>query len=105
MRLATEREFHLVCPLTADDKAAIVRRTMAIGARIHLTWTCYLGRDRAYGTCDACQLRISAFPAGRRDRPCPVRHRDRLVRLCALLRAPGLTYFCGGALCPSVPSA
>lgn len=61
MRLATEREFHLVCPLTADDKAAIVRRTMALGARIHLTWTCYLGRDRAYGTCDACQLRISAF--------------------------------------------
>lgn len=63
LRLATEREFHIVRPLIADDKAAIVRRALALGAPIHLTWTCYLGEERACGTCDACQLRVRAFQA------------------------------------------
>lgn len=61
LRLATERPFIIVRPLIADDKAAIVRRALALGAPIHLTWTCYLGGDRACGTCDACQLRVGAF--------------------------------------------
>lgn len=61
LRLATEREFHIVRPLIADDKAAIVRRALALGAPIHLTWTCYLGGEQACGTCDACQLRVGAF--------------------------------------------
>jgi len=61
LRLATEREFHIVRPLIADDKAAIVRRALALGAPIHLTWTCYLGGGQACGMCDACQLRISTF--------------------------------------------
>ena len=61
LRLATERQFHVVRPLVADDKPAIVRRALALGAPIHLTWTCYLGGERACGTCDACQLRVGAF--------------------------------------------
>lgn len=61
LRLATERQFHIVRPLVADDKPAIVRRALALGAPIHLTWTCYLGGERACGTCDACQLRVGAF--------------------------------------------
>jgi 7-cyano-7-deazaguanine synthase len=61
LRLATEREFTIVRPLIADDKAAIVRRVLALGAPIHLTWTCYLGGEQACGMCDACQLRIGAF--------------------------------------------
>ncbi|NTU83231.1 MAG: 7-cyano-7-deazaguanine synthase QueC [Chloroflexales bacterium] len=61
LRLATERPFIIARPLIADDKAAIVRRALALGAPIHLTWTCYLGGDRACGTCDACQLRVGAF--------------------------------------------
>jgi 7-cyano-7-deazaguanine synthase len=61
LRLATEREFTIVRPLIADDKAAIVRRALALGAPIHLTWTCYLGDVPACGMCDACQLRIGAF--------------------------------------------
>lgn len=61
LRLATERAFAIVRPLIADDKAAIVRRALNLGAPIHLTWSCYLGAERACGTCDACQLRIGAF--------------------------------------------
>ena len=61
MRLATERDFTIVRPLIGDDKSAIVRRAIALQAPIHLTWTCYLGGERACGTCDGCQLRIQAF--------------------------------------------
>jgi 7-cyano-7-deazaguanine synthase len=61
LRLATEREFVIVRPLITDDKAAIVRRALVLGAPIDLTWTCYLGGELACGTCDACQLRIGVF--------------------------------------------
>ncbi|HMA37756.1 MAG TPA: 7-cyano-7-deazaguanine synthase QueC [Chloroflexia bacterium] len=61
LRLATRREFTIVRPLIDDDKPAIVRRALRLGAPIPLTWTCYLGEERACGTCDACQLRIAAF--------------------------------------------
>lgn len=61
LRLATLREFTIVRPLIRDDKPAIVRRALDLGAPLHLTWTCYLGEEKACGRCDACQLRISAF--------------------------------------------
>ncbi len=61
LRLATERDFTIVRPLIGDDKPAIVRRAIALRAPIHLAWTCYLGGERACGTCDACQLRVQAF--------------------------------------------
>lgn len=61
LRLATERDFHIVRPLIAADKPAIVRQALDLAAPIHLSWTCYLGGELACGTCDACQLRIRAF--------------------------------------------
>lgn len=61
LRLATLREFTIVRPLIRDDKPAIVRRALDLGAPLHLTWTCYLGEEQACGRCDACQLRVSAF--------------------------------------------
>ncbi len=63
LRLATLRDFTIVAPLITDDKPAIVRRALALGAPIDLTWTCYLGAERACGGCDACQMRIAAFRA------------------------------------------
>lgn len=63
LRLATLRPFTIVRPLIQDDKAAIVRRALDLGAPLERTWTCYLGGDRACGTCDACQLRVAAFQA------------------------------------------
>jgi 7-cyano-7-deazaguanine synthase len=61
LRLATLRDFTILRPLITDDKPAIVRRAIDLKAPIHLTWTCYLGEERACGTCDACQMRIAAF--------------------------------------------
>ncbi len=61
LQLATLRPFSIVRPLIEDDKPAIVRRALALNVPIHLTWTCYLGGEAACGTCDACQLRLSAF--------------------------------------------
>jgi 7-cyano-7-deazaguanine synthase len=61
LRQATERSFTIARPLIGDDKPAIIRRALDLGAPIHLTWTCYLGEERACGTCDACQLRVSSF--------------------------------------------
>lgn len=61
LRAATLREFTIIRPLIGDDKPAIVRRALVLGAPLHLTWTCYLGEERACGSCDACQLRVSAF--------------------------------------------
>jgi 7-cyano-7-deazaguanine synthase len=61
LRLATLRDFVIVRPLIGDDKAAIVRRALDLGAPVPLTWTCYVGGERACGTCDACQLRVNAF--------------------------------------------
>jgi 7-cyano-7-deazaguanine synthase len=61
LRAATLREFTIIRPLIRDDKPAIVRRALDLGAPLHLTWTCYLGEEKACGACDACQLRVSAF--------------------------------------------
>lgn len=61
LQLATLRPFTIIRPLIHDSKAAIVRRALDLGAPIERTWTCYLGGERACGTCDACQLRIEAF--------------------------------------------
>lgn len=61
LRQATERGFIIARPLIRDDKPAIIRRALALDAPIELTWTCYLGEERACGRCDACQLRVTAF--------------------------------------------
>lgn len=61
LRLATLRDFTIVRPLIKDDKPAIVRRALELGAPIQLTTTCYLGGEKACGSCDACQLRVAAF--------------------------------------------
>jgi 7-cyano-7-deazaguanine synthase len=61
LRLAALRELTIVRPLIGDDKPAIVRRALDLGAPLHLTGTCYLGEEKACGRCDACQMRVSAF--------------------------------------------
>src|SRR5208337_356065 len=33
----------------------------AIGAPLHLTWSCYQGEELACGACDSCLLRLRAF--------------------------------------------
>jgi 7-cyano-7-deazaguanine synthase len=48
-------------PLIGLDKGAIVRRGAALGAPLHLTWSCYRRGDRACGRCHSCRLRLEGF--------------------------------------------
>jgi 7-cyano-7-deazaguanine synthase len=61
LRLATLRPFNIVRPLINDLKPAIAKKAVELNAPLHLTWTCYVGGEKACGKCDACQLRIAAF--------------------------------------------
>ena len=53
----------------------IVQRGIALGAPLHLTWSCYQNEEKACGGCASCQLRLRAFvEAGHKD-PIPYQMR------------------------------
>src|ERR1700733_10672849 len=56
-----ETRIEIVTPVIAMRKSEIVRRGMALGAPLSLTWSCYQFEDEACGTCDSCRLRLGAF--------------------------------------------
>jgi len=51
----------LRAPLIHLTKAEIVRRGLALGAPLDLTWSCYQGEAEACGRCDSCLLRLRGF--------------------------------------------
>jgi len=58
----------IVTPLIGLRKAEIVQLGLELGAPFDLTWSCYVGEDRACGVCESCVLRLRAFEtAGVRD--------------------------------------
>jgi 7-cyano-7-deazaguanine synthase len=62
--------FRVHTPLIALGKAEIVRRAVALGVDLSLTWSCYdpAPGPRPCGACDACMLRRKGFAeAGVRD--------------------------------------
>ena len=56
-----ETKIEIVTPVITLKKWEIIRRGIALGAPLHLTWSCYQGQDLACGVCDSCQLRLRAF--------------------------------------------
>jgi 7-cyano-7-deazaguanine synthase len=55
-------------PVIHLRKAEIIRRGLALGAPLELTWSCYQAAESACGVCDSCALRLRAFAeAGARD--------------------------------------
>jgi 7-cyano-7-deazaguanine synthase len=56
-----ETRIELMTPVIAMRKSEIVRRGIALGAPLHLTWSCYQSEDAACGVCDSCLLRLQAF--------------------------------------------
>lgn len=58
-------------PLIRLDKAAIVRRGLALGAPLHLTWSCYTEADAACGVCESCRLRLRGFAGAGVEDPLP----------------------------------
>ena len=62
------RPIRIMTPILNDSKADIVRRGNALGAPLHLTWSCYNGGEKACGHCDSCRLRLKGFEeAGYKD--------------------------------------
>jgi 7-cyano-7-deazaguanine synthase len=51
----------LVAPLVMDTKVDIVRRALALGVPIALTWSCYQGGEVPCGVCDSCRIRDRAL--------------------------------------------
>jgi 7-cyano-7-deazaguanine synthase len=73
-----ETTIEIVSPVIQLKKDEIIRRGLALGAPLQLTWSCYQGEDLACGGCDSCLLRLRAFArAGVAD---PIEYREGAVR-------------------------
>ena len=59
----TKPETHITIrtPVIYMKKSEIVQKGVALGAPLHLTWSCYQESERACGNCDSCALRLRAF--------------------------------------------
>ena len=68
-----ETGIEIVTPVIGMRKSEIVRRGIALGAPLHLTWSCYQNEDAACGACDSCRLRLRAFAEAGRPDPIPYR--------------------------------
>jgi 7-cyano-7-deazaguanine synthase len=67
-------------PLISLTKADIVRKALELGVPLRLTWSCYLGGDKACGMCDACQLRLKGFQEAGVEDPVPYERYPRWYR-------------------------
>jgi len=68
-----ETDIELVTPVIGMRKGEIVRHGLALGAPLHLTWSCYQGEELACGACDSCLLRLRAFAEAGVPDPIPYR--------------------------------
>jgi 7-cyano-7-deazaguanine synthase len=74
IEVGTRPETHIrvETPLIRLRKADIVRKGLALGAPLALTWSCYQSLEPACGACDSCLLRLRGFEeAGVQD---PIRY-------------------------------
>jgi len=56
-----ETTIEVVTPVIEMGKGEIVRRGLALGAPLHLTWSCYVEEEVACGRCESCRLRLKGF--------------------------------------------
>ena len=68
-----ETSIDIVTPVINLKKSEIIRQGIALGAPLHLTWSCYQGQAVACGVCDSCLLRLRAFAEAGVPDPIPYR--------------------------------
>jgi len=73
-----ETRIEIATPVIAMRKSEIIERGIALGAPLHLTWSCYQGEDLACGVCDSCMLRLRAFEQA--GHPDPIAYRTEVRR-------------------------
>src|SRR6516162_6707233 len=66
-------EIEILTPVIALKKSDIIRQGIALGAPLHLTWSCYQNAEEACGVCDSCLLRLKAFAEAGVPDPIPYR--------------------------------
>lgn len=59
--IANYEAIEIRAPFLHSDKIEILKTGLAMGLDYGKTWTCYKGREKACGTCGACQERLEAF--------------------------------------------
>ncbi len=70
-----ETNIRIITPIIHQSKRDIVLRGMALGAPLHLTWSCYQNEEVACGVCDSCALRLRGFYLAGVDDPIEYVHR------------------------------
>ena len=56
-----ETQIEIVTPIIHLRKSEIVKKGLALGAPLQITWSCYQAHELACGRCDSCALRLRAF--------------------------------------------
>jgi len=68
-----ETAIEVITPVIEMSKGEIVRRGLALGAPLHLTWSCYVEEEVACGRCESCRLRLKGFREAGAVDPLPYR--------------------------------
>jgi 7-cyano-7-deazaguanine synthase len=76
-----ETKIEIKAPVIDLRKSEIVRRGIAYGAPLHLTWSCYQNSDAACGRCDSCALRLRGFDEAGVQDPIPYVAKSATTRL------------------------
>lgn len=53
--------FRIRAPLIDMSKSQTIALGLELGLDYSITWSCYLGGDKACGRCDSCKLRLAGF--------------------------------------------
>ena len=56
-----ETKIKIIAPLLHSNKGEIVKKGIALGAPLHLSWSCYQNETIACGKCESCRLRLKGF--------------------------------------------
>lgn len=60
-RLGTGKNVHIEAPFSNLAKSEVIALGVQLGVPFHLTWSCYLNKEKHCGKCESCINRKNAF--------------------------------------------